>query len=151
MTPRIPRNAAQLAALMLLVSSRLYAQAIPEIKFERYTLPNGLEVILHEDHSVPLVAVNTWYKVGSGDELAGDGIRHLLTRDVHGIAERTIGEFDTCSSSGGNNNGRRARTDELVRMDASNALPLALWLDADGWGGCSDDGPAEARSPAGCT
>ena len=42
-----------------------------EIPFERYTLDNGLEVILHSDHSVPLVAVDVWYHVGSGDEEPG--------------------------------------------------------------------------------
>ena len=35
------------------------------IKFEKYVLPNGLQVILHEDHSTPIVAVNIWYHVGS--------------------------------------------------------------------------------------
>src|SRR4029450_6217663 len=43
------------------------AQFVSPIPYEKYTLPNGLEVILAEDHSVPIVAVNTWYKVGSGD------------------------------------------------------------------------------------
>lgn len=42
-------------------------------------LPNGLEVILHEDHSTPIVAVNTWYKVGSADEKPGrTGFAHLF-------------------------------------------------------------------------
>jgi zinc protease len=36
------------------------AQAVPKIKFEKYPLPNGLEVILHEDHSTPIITVNTW-------------------------------------------------------------------------------------------
>ena len=47
------------------------AQSIPRIQFEKYKLPNGLEVILHEDHSTPIVAVDTWYHVGSGDEQLG--------------------------------------------------------------------------------
>ena len=47
------------------------AQAAPAIAHEKYTLPNDVEVILGEDHSVPIVAVNTWFKVGSGDTLAG--------------------------------------------------------------------------------
>ena len=57
----------------------LDAQAIPRIQFEKYKLPNGLEVILHEDHSTPIVAVDTWYHVGSGDELVGrTGFAHLF-------------------------------------------------------------------------
>jgi zinc protease len=53
------------------LASTAGGQAVPKIKFEKYTLPNGLEVILHEDHSTPIVSVNTWYKVGSGDEKTG--------------------------------------------------------------------------------
>ena len=60
-------------------SSLAQAQAVPKIKFEKYTLPNGLEVILHEDHSTPIITVNTWYKVGSGDEKTGrTGFAHLF-------------------------------------------------------------------------
>src|ERR1700720_2402915 len=57
----------------------LGAQVTPRIQFEKYSLPNGLEVILHEDHSTPIVAVDTWYHVGSGDEQVGrTGFRRLL-------------------------------------------------------------------------
>jgi zinc protease len=51
-----------------LATSATNTQTTPRIQFEKYTLPNGLEVILHEDHSTPIVAVDTWYHVGSGDE-----------------------------------------------------------------------------------
>ena len=55
------------------------AQVTPRIQFEKYKLPNGLEVILHEDHSTPIVAVDTWYHVGSGDEQVGrTGFAHLF-------------------------------------------------------------------------
>ena len=51
----------------------------PKITFKKYTLPNGLEVILHQDKTVPLVAVNLWYHVGSGDEVPGkSGFAHLF-------------------------------------------------------------------------
>src|SRR5207237_3493446 len=57
----------------------LRGQSIPRIQFEKYKLPNGLEVILHEDHSTPIVAVDTWYHVGSGDEELGrTGFAHLF-------------------------------------------------------------------------
>ena len=49
------------------------------IAFEKTTLSNGLDVILHEDHSIPLVAVNVWYHVGSKDEELGrTGFAHLF-------------------------------------------------------------------------
>ncbi|MBT8492497.1 MAG: insulinase family protein, partial [Deltaproteobacteria bacterium] len=51
----------------------------PKIEFEKYQLDNGLEVILHRDNKVPLVAVNIWYHVGSGDETPGkSGFAHLF-------------------------------------------------------------------------
>src|SRR5712692_1291659 len=50
-----------------------------EIGFQKYTLPNGLEVILREDHRLPLVAVNLWYHVGPAKEAAGrTGFAHLF-------------------------------------------------------------------------
>src|SRR4051794_13016028 len=53
--------------------------AIPDLKVETYTLPNGLSVILHEDHTTPFVGVNLWYKVGSKDEKPGrTGFAHLF-------------------------------------------------------------------------
>src|SRR5687768_1090829 len=51
----------------------------PRIPFEKYALPNGLEVILIPDTRVPLVAVNVWYHVGSGNEVVGkSGFAHLF-------------------------------------------------------------------------
>jgi len=59
------------AAGFFLVTTVATAQGIPPLTHERYTLDNGLTVILHEDHSTPIVAVNVWYRVGSGDEQPG--------------------------------------------------------------------------------
>src|SRR6266853_948806 len=51
----------------------------PTIKFEKYTLPNGLVVILSEDHRLPLVSTNIWYHVGPANELPGrTGFAHLF-------------------------------------------------------------------------
>src|SRR5262245_60823074 len=52
---------------------------LPKIDFEKYTLPNGLDVILSEDHRLPMVAVNLWYHVGPANESAGrTGFAHLF-------------------------------------------------------------------------
>src|SRR5438552_14491840 len=52
---------------------------LPKIDFEKYTLPNGLDVILSEDHRLPLVAVNLWYHVGPANEVPGrTGFAHLF-------------------------------------------------------------------------
>ena len=59
--------------------ARAHADGDPHIDVEKYKLPNGLEVILAPDQSVPLVAVNVWYHVGSGDEVPGrSGFAHLF-------------------------------------------------------------------------
>jgi zinc protease len=72
------------------------AQVTPRIQFEKYTLPNGLEVILHEDHSTPIVAVDTWYHVGSGDEQLGrTGFAHLFEHIMFmGSQDVPVGAFD---------------------------------------------------------
>ncbi|MBX6331521.1 MAG: insulinase family protein [Gemmatimonadaceae bacterium] len=114
------------------------AQHVPQIRFERYTLPNGLEVILAPDHSTPVVAVNTWYHVGSGDEQPGrTGFAHLFEHVMFMGSEHVpVGAFDQwLVAAGGNNNGSTTqdRTNYYEWMP-SNALPLALWLDADRMG-----------------
>jgi zinc protease len=112
--------------------------AVPKLPFEKYTLANGLEVILHEDHSVPVVAVDTWYKVGSADEQRGHtGFAHLFEHIMFmGSQNVPVGEFDKwLEAAGGNNNGstNNDRTN-YYEWVPSNALPLALWLDADRMG-----------------
>src|SRR5262245_46790210 len=55
------------------------ASDIPKIDFEKFTLPNGLDVIISEDHRLPLVAVNLWYHVGPANEEPGrTGFAHLF-------------------------------------------------------------------------
>jgi zinc protease len=125
--------------LTLCAVGNAQAQNIPKIQFEKYTLPNGLQVILHEDHSVPLVSVNVWYHVGSGDEDVGrTGFAHLFEHIMFmGSQNVPVNMFDIwLESAGANNNGSTTedRTNYYEDMP-SNALPLALWLEADrmGW------------------
>jgi zinc protease len=112
--------------------------AIPGLTVEKYTLPNGLEVILHQDRSVPVVAVNTWYKVGSGDEKPGrTGFAHLFEHVMFmGSQHVPVGAFDQWLEAAGANNNGSTNTDRTNYYEVmpSNALPLALWLDADRMG-----------------
>jgi len=56
-----------------------FSQDAPKIEFEKFTLPNGLDVILHVDRKLPMVHVNSWYHVGSKNERAGrTGFAHLF-------------------------------------------------------------------------
>ncbi len=114
------------------------AQSVPRIKFEKYTLPNGLEVILHEDHSTPIISVNTWYHVGSADEKPGrTGFAHLFEHLMFmGSQNVQNGVFDKeLEAAGGDNNASTAEDRTNYYEDIpSNALPLALWLDSDRMG-----------------
>ena len=128
-----------LVALSILLAGPVAgAQGVPRLAFEKTTLSNGLEVILHEDHSTPIVVVNTWYKVGSGDEKAGrTGFAHLFEHIMFmGSEHVAVGQFDQLlEAAGANNNGStwNDRTNYYETLP-SNALPLALWLDADRMG-----------------
>jgi zinc protease len=114
------------------------AGGVPRLEFEKTTLPNGLEVILHEDHSTPIVVVNTWYKVGSGDEKPGrTGFAHLFEHIMFMGSEHVpTGQFDKLLEAAGANNNGSTTEDRTNYYEAlpSNALPLALWLDADRMG-----------------
>src|SRR5258705_12067074 len=87
------------------------AQSVPKLQFEKITLPNGLEVILHEDHSTPIVVANTWYHVGSGDEKPGrTGFPYLFEHSrVMGSEHDPVGQLDSwVDASGADSNGSSA-------------------------------------------
>ena len=133
---RRTRTLSLAAALALPVA--LGAQQVPSLKPEKYTLDNGLEVILHQDRSVPLVSVEMLYKVGSADEQKGrTGFAHLFEHVMFmGSQNVPVGAFDQwLEAAGANNNGstNNDRTNYYEWMP-SNALPLALWLEADRMG-----------------
>jgi zinc protease len=133
---------ALLAILMaaLLAAARSGAEepkrlAIP---YTQFTLPNGLDVILHEDHSVPLVAVDAWYHVGSAREKPGrTGFAHLFEHIMfEGSGHVPEGDFDSwLEAAGGDNNGS-TDTDRTNYWETvpSNALELALFLESDRMG-----------------
>jgi zinc protease len=103
------------------------------------TLANGLTLIVHEDHSVPIVTAYTWFHVGSGDERPGrTGFAHLFEHLMFmGSEHAPYPQFDRLlEAAGASNNGSTTndRTNYFEQGPAS-ALPLMLWLDADrmGW------------------
>src|SRR5690606_1131843 len=110
-----------------------------ELPYETFTLPNGLQVIAHEDRSVPLVAVNLWYRVGSAHERPGrTGLAHLFEHLMfEGSAHVPAGEFDRLLEAvGGVNNGSTTPDwTNYYELVPANALELALWLESDrmGW------------------
>jgi zinc protease len=106
-----------------------------EVKFEKYTLPNGMTVILHEDHGAPVVAVNSWYKVGAKDEPPGrSGFAHLFEHLMFMGTERVPGsDFDNLMEAGGGSNNASTAFDRTnyFSVGPSSLLPTLLWLDAD--------------------
>ena len=109
-----------------------------QVPYAQFTLPNGLNVILHEDHTVPVVSVNIWYHVGSGREKPGrTGFAHLFEHLMFmGSGHVKEGEFDRLlEAAGGDNNGSTTddRTNYWINVP-SNALELALFLESDRMG-----------------
>ena len=112
----------------------LSAQSL-RVPYETFTLPNGLQVILHEDHSVPVVALNTWFHVGSSDEQTGrTGFAHLFEHIMFMGSEHVpTGEFDRLLEAAGADNNGSTTEDRTNYYESgpSNALALMLWLDSD--------------------
>jgi predicted Zn-dependent peptidase len=106
-----------------------------DIPIETYTLDNGLVVILHEDHRVPLVTVNLNYDVGSSDERPGrTGFAHLFEHLMFMGTERVPrGKFDAWMEAEGAWNNAWTSEDRTDYFDVgpTHALPLLLWLEAD--------------------
>jgi zinc protease len=108
------------------------------IPIDTYRLPNGLQVILSEDHTAPLVAVNLWYHVGSANERHGrTGFAHLFEHMLfQGSANVGANEhFELVQRAGGTLNGSTwlDRTNYFETVP-SNQLELALWLEANRMG-----------------
>ena len=107
------------------------------IAYEKFMLSNGLDVILHEDHSLPVVAVNVWYHVGSKDEEQGrTGFAHLFEHVMfEGSKHHNKSYFDPLQKVGANLNGSTTNDRTNYWEDVpSNYLELALWLEADRMG-----------------
>lgn len=112
---------------------------IPKVEFERYQLTNGLEVILHQDNRVPLVAVDVWYHVGSGDEVVGrSGFAHLFEHMLFQGSQH-VGEdkhFEILKKVGASFVNGTTNTDRTNYFETvpSHQLETALWMESDRMG-----------------
>ena len=113
---------------------------LPELKYEQFTLPNGLVVLTHEDHRLPLVAIDLWYHVGPLNEKAGrTGFAHLFEHMMFEGSEH-VGEkahIKYCAGGGrvGCERDDRASTGRTtLRRCRANQLELGLWLESDRMG-----------------
>jgi zinc protease len=138
--------AAMLAASVTMAGAQSTAKTkaegklkLPELKYETYTLPNGLKVITHEDHRLPLVAVDLWYHVGPLNEKPGrTGFAHLFEHMMFEGSEH-VGEkahikyVQGAGATDVNGTTDFDRTNYFETLPA-NQLELGLWLESDRMG-----------------
>jgi len=139
---RIRRLAALLALLFFVFAGgQIAAQngALPKVEFEKYTLANGLQVILHVDRKLPMVHVNQWFHAGSKNEKPGrTGFAHLFEHMMFQGSKNAPGEYVSYVENAGANifeggvNGttNNDRTNYFVTVPSAN-LELILWLESD--------------------
>jgi zinc protease len=128
-------------AMILLLSA--CARKAPQqdklnIAFEKYTMPNGLQVVLHTDHSDPVISYAIMYHVGSSREIQGKtGFAHLFEHLLFAGSENVhSGSFDKIlENAGGNNNGFTERDiTTYFEVFPKNALEKVLWIESDRMG-----------------
>jgi zinc protease len=123
-----------------------FAQKAPEIKFEKYRLANGLHVILHQDHKLPVAHVNLWYHVGSKNEKERrTGFAHLFEHMMFQGSKNANGEYISLIEKAGANL-REGGVNGTTSFDRTNyfetvpseSLEYALWLESDRMGFLTD-------------
>jgi len=128
------RRVLVLAAALCAIPARA---ADPDLKFEKYRLPNGLTIVLSEDHRLPQVSVNVWYHVGAANQTPGrSGFAHLFEHMMfsgskHAKDPDAILEQIGASGMNGSTSFDRTNYYETV---PSNELPTAIWLESERMG-----------------
>jgi zinc protease len=114
--------------------------AVPEIRYEQFRMPNGLQVILHEDHKLPIVAVNIWYHVGPANERAGrTGFAHLFEHMMFQGGSKNLGgqgQEPFLESIGATDINATTSFDRTNYFETvpSNQLETTLWMESDRMG-----------------
>ena len=122
------------------LSAPVLAAEMPDIdiEYEKFTLDNGLTVVVHEDHKAPIVAVSIWYHVGSKNEPQGKtGFAHLFEHLMFNGSENYDGEyfepFEQVGATGMNGTTWFDRTNYFQTVPTP-ALDMALWMESDRMG-----------------
>jgi zinc protease len=128
-------HAIRAAAVLLAAAGTIGAVRPPKLEYKLTTLPNGLTVVLEEDHSTPIVHLQLWYHVGSKNEKPGrTGFAHLFEHLMFKGSKNVSAEAHTSmvASVGGQSNAYTT-DDETVFWETVPAqyLPMILWLEAD--------------------
>ncbi len=132
-------------AISAAVSSSAFSQAPAaptqtriDIPYQRFVLPNGLTLIVHEDRKAPIVAVNVWYHVGSKNEKPGrTGFAHLFEHLMYNGTENYdkdfFGPLEQAGATDMNGTTNEDRTNYFQNVP-TNAVDLALWMESDRMG-----------------
>src|SRR3954463_7540325 len=131
----------RIAAVLSLGLALAARAADPKIEFEKYMLPNGLTVILSQDHRLPQVAVDLWYHVGAANQSPGkSGFAHLFEHMMFSGAKhigpqpfKVLEGIGTTAGSMANGTTSFDRTN-YFEVVTSSELPTALWLESDRMG-----------------
>jgi len=134
----MPKLVAACLATLALLPTAAPAQPIPDIPFTRTVLPNGLTLIVHEDHKAPIAAVNLWYHVGSRNERPGrTGFAHLYEHLMFTGSEHFKGEWikslEQLGATDLNGTTNDDRTNFFQTVPVS-ALDTVLWMESDRMG-----------------
>ncbi|MDO8366567.1 MAG: pitrilysin family protein [Saprospiraceae bacterium] len=148
-----------LFCLSLLTPQSLFSQDLPtydpnsiDVPYKKFVLPNGLRLVVHEDHKAPIVAVNVWYHVGSKNEKPGkSGFAHLFEHLMFNGSEHfNTDYFQALEAIGGtdlNGTTNDDRTNYFQNVPVG-ALDQVLWLESDRMGhllGAIDQGKLDEQ------
>ncbi len=130
--------AAALLAVGLAQSVSAATQDAIDIPFTRFTLPNGLTVVVSEDHKAPVVAVSVWYRVGSADEPTGKTgfahlFEHLMFQGSENHRDEYFRPFELAGATDQNGTTWFDRTNYYETVPTT-ALDMALWMESDRMG-----------------
>jgi zinc protease len=127
-----------LLALFPFFAAAVTPEILPPIPYTRYTLDNGLTLIVHEDHKAPIVAVNVWYHVGSKNEIPGrTGLAHLFEHLMFNGSEHFKDEWFRSTEKVGATDLNGTTSDDRTNYFQNvpkDALDYMLWLESDRMG-----------------
>ena len=127
-----------IAFMMMAMGARAQKDGVVDIPYTKFVLDNGLTLIVHEDHKAPIVAVNMWYHVGSGNEKPGKtGFAHLFEHLMFGGSEHAKGSYiDVMERIGATDLNGTTNTDRTNYFEdvPTSALDLTLWMESDRMG-----------------
>jgi zinc protease len=134
----LPAAAVSLTALLQAQAPAVLPKSRIEIPYQRFVLPNGLTLIVHQDHKAPIVAVNVWYHVGSKNEKPGRTgfahlFEHLMFNGTENYDKDFFGPMEQAGATDMNGTTNEDRTNYFENVP-TNAVDLALWMESDRMG-----------------